>query len=545
MENLDIVTLGLSFSVDLESGELRASFQPAADVLAPDLLQLQAALQKSAFSNLDFIDTALADFVAQAQTTSAELSMLIGMRRDGEFQLEVADNLMTAHLTILRAQGGQAVTLSNILLALQQQGIIYGILLEQISTVVVAGECDRLLIANGQRMEPGTAGYFDNLLLKKEQQQLQADENAVVRYSDLSHLVLVKKGDPLLRRIPPLPSTDGINLKGQVVVAPMVPRIEFAELTPGAERDPNDQNLLVAACAGQPAITRNGALVNAILEVDNVCLKTGNIVFDGTIRVKGDIEAGMHVRVSGDVIVLGMVETAEIVAGGNVAIKGGMIGRANLKPGVHALPADAARIECGGSVQALFIENVRIKVGDSIVIDGHARNCELIARKQILVGKSGYKNSHLAGGTAQATQLIKVLNLGTSNGLKTLVQVGSDPDLVQEMAAKDGLLQRKMNELDQTLKLVAHFKQNPQKNVGGIGDKIETTRKQQAIDIFALIEEKKELAAKFELTQQALVEVAESLFEGVEIRIGKHVLKINDQRGACDIHLVDEHIVFD
>ena len=545
MENLDIVTLGLSFSLDLESGELRASFQPAADVVAPDLLQLQAALQKSAYSNLDFINTALAEFVAQAQTTSTELSMPIGMRRDGEFQLEVAENLMTAHLTILRAQGGQAVTLSNILLALQQQGIIYGILLEQISTAVMAGECDRLLIANGQRMEPGTAGYFDNLLLKKEQQLLQADENAVVRYSDLSHLVLVKKGDPLLRRISPLPSTDGINLKGQVVLAPMVPKIEFAEITPGAERDPSDQNLLVAACAGQPVITRNGAFVNAILEVENVCLKTGNISFDGTIRVKGDIEAGMHVKVSGDVIVLGMVETAEIVAGGNVAIKGGMIGRANLKSGVHALPVDAARIECGGSVQALFIENVRIKVGDSIVIDGHARNCELIARKQILVGKSGYKNSHLAGGTAQATQLIKVLNLGTSNGLKTIVQVGSDPDLMQEMAAKDGLLQRKMNELDQTLKLVAHFKQNPQKNVGGIGDKIETTRKQQAIDIFALIEVKKELAAKFELTQQAQVEVAESLFEGVEIRIGKHVLKINDQRGACHIHLVDEHIVFD
>lgn len=138
-----------------------------------------------------------------------------------------------------------------------------------------------------------------------------------------------------------------------------------------------------------------------------------------------------------------------------------------------------------------------------------------------------------------------MLNLGTGNGLKTIVQVGSDPDLVQEMAVHDGLLQRKMNELDQTLKLVAHFKQNPQKKVAGIGDKIELTRKQQASDIFALIEEKKELTAKFELTQQAQIEVAEFLFEGVEIHIGKHVLKIDDQRGASLIHLIGEHIVFD
>jgi uncharacterized protein (DUF342 family) len=545
MGNAKSVTQGLSFTLNQENGELLASFQPDTDVSAPDLPQLQAALQKSAYTNLHFIEGALADFVAQAKVTSTVLSMVLGTRIDAEFQLEVSDNLMTAHLTISRAHNGLAVQVSSILEALQQKGIVFGILLPQISAAVMAGECESVLIASGQRMEPGTAGYFENLLLKKEQQMLQADENAVVRYSDLSHLLLVQKGEPLLRRIPPIPSTDGINLKGQVVVAPMVPRIEFAEITPGAERDPNDANLLVAACAGQPVITRNGALVNAILEVDNVCLKTGNITFDGTIRVKGDVEAGMHVKVSGDVIVLGMVETAEIVAGGNVAIKGGVIGRANLKPGVNALPADAARIDCAGSVQALFIENVRIKAGDSILIDGHARNCELIARKHIIVGKPGSKNSHLAGGTAQATQLIKVLNLGTSNGLKTIVQVGSDPDLVQEMANKDAQLQRKMNELDQTIKLAAHFKQNPQKNVGGIGDKIETTRKQQAFDVFALIEEKKELTAKLELTQQAQIVVAESLFEGVEIRIGKHVLKINDQRGASVIHLVDEHIVFD
>lgn len=545
MDQSDSLTQGLSFSFNQENGELHAIFQPGSDVSAPDLAQLNASLQKNAYANLHLIDTALTDFLAKAQVASSELSMLIGMRRDAEFVLEVAENLMTAHLTILRSEGGQALEVSSILEALQQKGVTFGILHEPISTAVSVGECERLLIASGERMEPGTAGYFDNLLLKKEQQISQIDDNAVVRYSDLSHLVLVQKGDPLLRRIPPLPSKDGTNIKGQVVVAPMVPRVEFAEITPGAERDAKDPNLLIAAFAGQPVITRTGAVVNAMLEVDNVSLKTGNITFDGTIRVKGDIESGMHVKVSGDVIVLGMVETAEIVAGGNVAIKGGVIGKANLKPGVHALPSDAARIECGGSVQALFIENVRIKVSDSILVDAHARNCELIARNRIVIGKPGTKNSHLAGGITQATQQVKVLNLGTSNGLKTIVQVGSDPDLLQEMATKDALIQKKINELDQTLKLAAHFKQNPQKNVGGIGDKIELTRKQQAIDIFSLIEEKKELTAKFELTQQAQIEVLDSIYEGVEIRIGKHALKINDQRGAGVIHLVGEHIAFD
>ena len=119
-------------------------------------------------ADLHLIDTALADFIAQVQVTSTELSMLIGMRRDAEFTLDVAANLLTAHLTLLPAQGGKVLQVFNILEALKQKGNIFGILLAAISKVVLAGECDRILIASGQRVGTGTAGYFDNLLLKKE-----------------------------------------------------------------------------------------------------------------------------------------------------------------------------------------------------------------------------------------------------------------------------------------------------------------------------------------------------------------------------------------
>jgi uncharacterized protein (DUF342 family) len=544
MCNSTVVTQGLSFIFNQENGQLHALFQPGIGIVAPDMDSLRAALQNQTYSGVNLMDGALSDFLTRAQSTSTELSVLIGQASDAELQLVVSENLMTAHLTIFPAHGGKGVEMSTILELLRQQGIVFGIMQDQISAAVSAGQCQSKLIASGQRMEPGKPGSFENLILKREQETAQTDENAVLRYSDLSHILLVKKGDPLLRRIPPVPGKDGTDLKGQIVIAPMVPNIEFAEITPGAERHPNDPNLLIASCAGQPVITCNGALVNAVLEVENVCLKTGNITFDGSIKVKGNIEAGMHVKVSGDVIVLGMVETAEIIASGNVAVKGGVIGRASLKPGINALPADSARIECAGSLQAQFVENVRIKAGDSILIDAHARNCEIIARNQIVVGKPGSKNSHLAGGIAQATQLLKVVNLGTVNGLKTIVQVGSDPDLVQEMAEKSSQLQRKINDLDQTIKLVAHFKQNPQKNVGGLANKVEATRVQQALDVFALVEEKNELAAKLELTQLAQIEVADTIFDGVEIRIGKHVRRIMDQRGKCIIRLIDETIVF-
>jgi uncharacterized protein len=545
MDNLDASAQGLSLTLDQDSGELQVSYDPATGTGAPDLAALQQALREKGYASFHFYDQALANFITQARQAAAPVSLPLGKRYDAECRIVVADNLMAAYLTLIPAQGGQPLLLPDILDALQQQGIVFGILQPQIEAALAAGACEHLLIASGQPAQAGTAGYFENLLLAKEQKLAQVDENAVVRYSDLSHLLLVRQGDPLLRRVPPLPGTDGTNIKGQLVTAAPVPEIEFAEKNQGAMLSPDDPNLLVAACGGQPVITRNGALINSLLEVADIDLSTGNIEFEGTIRIKGDIKAGMRLKASGDVIVLGMVEAAEIVAGGNVAVRGGIIGRPNPKPGAHALPPDTARIECAGSLQALFIESAHIKAGDAIAIDAHARQCELFARNQIIVGKQGARNSHLAGGTAQATSLIKVLNLGTPNGIRTLVQVGSDPYLAQEIAAKEALYQRKLAELDQVQKLIAHFKQNPQKNVGGIGDKVEATRKQVASAIFMLVEEKAALVAKLELTQQARVDVAESLFEGVEIRIGKHVRQVNDRFGACCARLLDDSIVFE
>jgi uncharacterized protein (DUF342 family) len=544
METSDTPEQGFCFTLDPLNGELHAAYTPAADGRILDLPILQQALQENGYASFHFFDNALATFVARARVAQAPLSMPIGKRHDAEFKIAIAEDKMAAHLTLVRAQGGQALALPAVLEALQRQGIVFGLLQEQIEAALAAGECEHLLIAAGCPAQAGSAGYFENLLLEKEQHLLQADENAIVHYSDLSHLMLVRQGDPLLRLFPALPGTDGTNILGQVAPAAAMPELAFAEASQGAMLDPNDANLLVAACAGQPVITRNGAVVNALLEVADIDLATGNVEFDGTIRIKGDIKAGMRLKASGDVIVLGMIEAAEIVAGGNVAVKGGIIGRPNPQPGAHALPPDTARISCGGSLQALFVESARIKAGDSIVVEAYARQCELFARNQIIVGKPGARNSHLAGGTAQATLLIKALNLGTPNGLKTLVQVGSDPYLVQEIAAKDAQFQHQLAELDQVQKLIAHFKQNPQKNVGGIGEKIETTRKQVAAALFVAIEEKAELVAKLELTQQARIEVSESMFEGVEIRIGKHVRQINDRLGACSAHLAEESIVF-
>ena len=61
--------------------------------------------------------------------------------------------------------------------------------------------------------------------------------------------------------------------------------------------------------------------VNPVVEVDAVDLTTGNINFEGSLQVRGDISATMEVRVTGDVVVNGTMEAALVEAGGNVTVR--------------------------------------------------------------------------------------------------------------------------------------------------------------------------------------------------------------------------------
>lgn len=532
----------LSFFLAEETGELHARFDPAAGKPAPDLATVQQTLLDAGWGDLYLDEKALAAFVIHCRVAKAALDLIIGGRRDAEFSLSVADDLMAAWLTLIPAQGGEPLG-AAVSDAMLEQGIVHGILHHQLDAALATGKCEHLLIARGDPPFDGITGRFENLFEGKQIQAVEEDELAIIKYSDLSHLLLVHAGDQLMRRIPSIPGKSGLDIRQQVVLAKPIPELLFAENLQGAAPDPNDPDLLVATCAGQPVAVANGVYVNPVIEVPDVDLSTGNIAFEGTIRIAGDIKAGMRLSVSGDVIVNGTVEAAEIIAGGNVAVHGGIIGHADSRPGSHSLPANTARVRCEGAVQALFMENAHIEAGGAILVERSARQCELIARDEIVIGQGGSKVGQLIGGVAQAMNSVKVAVLGSSAGAKTLVQVGFDPYLDDEIVSKEHLLQHKLDELDQVIKLIVFLEKNPQKRVGGVGEKVEGTRRQLTAEIQVLTGEVSELREKLESVEHAFVEVGKTIHYGVEIHIGQHLWHPTDDMAGTTIRLEGEQIV--
>ena len=528
---------------------MHAGFDPTGGPAPPDFATIRRRLVADGYGEYFLDEQALADFVRCCGEAAQLVERVIGQRRDGEFQVTVTDDLMAAHLTLIPPQGGKSAG-PRVSDALRDAGIVYGIQQDALDAALAAGHCEHLLIAKGDPPQDGVATGFESVFAGQAETEAEAeaaiDEHAVIKLTDLSRLLLVHPHDPLMRRHPPVPGKSGINIRNEEVLPNPLDDEPFAAGLQGAAPDPQDPDLLVATLAGQPVVVGNGVKVNPVLDVANVDLETGNISFEGTLNVAGDIRSGMRVNVTGDVMVKGTVEAAAITSGGNVVVGGGIIGRTEGRAGAfQALPADTARIRCSGTLQALFAENAHLEAGDSILMGREASHCELMARKGIFIGKPGAKGGHLVGGTAQATERVECAVLGSAAGGKTRVKVGVDPYLDEVILGKRQLVKNKIADLDRVLLLQQYLKQNPHKDQGGIGEKTANTRLQLLGEIAALNGELDRLGAQQETVEQARVKVHKAIYFGSEIHFGRKVLQVQDDLGAATVRLQDGEIVID
>lgn len=535
---------GLSFTVNEETGELRAFYTPSEAVFPPTVLAVNEQLAAEGYGGCVIYSKALDTFIRFCSGAAQTVEEVIGQCIDGTFDLVVERDLMSAWLAMTPPQGGKS-RVEDVREAMQKQNIIHGIQTQALEDALASHSCKNVMIAQGDAPGDGTPAIFETLFDKEKEEDVEEDENAVVQLRDISLLKLVHPGDLLMRRHPPVPGKNGINVRGEVVLARGPAEVRFVENLLGAAVHPEDENLLVATAGGMTSVLACGVSVNPVLDVENVDMETGNIRFEGTLNVAGDIRSGMCIKVTGDVIVKGAVEAAEIIADGNVMVQGGVIGRSEGRPGVDALSVTTARIICGGTVQALFAESAHLDARDSIVIKRQANHCELRAGKTVFLGEGGPRGGYLMGGVIQATDLVECNALGSDTGIKTRVYVGLDPYLDEELTKKKQALQKKTNELDRVLQLQRHLQQNPQKDKDGLGAKIENTRLQLATDIEASNVELAALSEQLKTVDQARIVVHRALHFGTEVHVGHQVMQVGDDMGSAVVRLKEGEIVIE
>ena len=531
----------LSLTFDRVSGVLTANFIPRPGVALPNLATVKRTVNESGYDKLFIDDVAIKDFVAKSAIAKDAFEHKIGERRDGEFVLDISSDLMSAYLTVIPPQGGRAKAV-EVLNEIRTRGIKHGILHEKLRGALSAGQCIKLLIAQGDDPIQGTQARFESLLDEKQDELAEIDDDAIISYADMSHMLLIHIGDPVMRRIPTDIGLSGMNIKGEEVLPAPVTEVAFNQDCSGTEMHPDDPDLLIAAIAGQPALISNGVKINPVVEIEDIDLSTGNVDFPGTVKVKGDVKTGMRLSVTGDVFVQGTVEAADIQAGGNIFVSGGIIGHSEAQPGASA--AIAARLKAGGSIQALFAESALIEAGEAIMIAGNARLCEMRAGNEIIVGKTNPKLGQIIGGRAQATMMVKAIGLGSPAGNQTKIQVGLDPDLEEKLRLNELEFQKKLDELDRIIKELAHYKQNPDKLKDGQAEDVERRRKTVAQEVKDLVGAQAAMKEELIAADAACIVAIKTVYEGVEMRIGRQAWQVLSHLGGGTAQLQGGRIAF-
>jgi hypothetical protein len=253
----------------------------------------------------------------------------------------------------------------------------------------------------------------------------------------------------------------------------------------------------------------------------------------------------MSIRATGDIHVGGTVEAATLDAGGDIIVKGGIIGHGE----VHEHPdkkqkQGIARIRCDGSCSAHFIENASVETGDSILVANLVMQSELAAINQIMVGTPGTGTGRIIGGLTEATLLVQAASIGSASGVKTRVMVGTNPYLNDKLKRTTQHLETKATGMIETVKLLDFIKSHPERMPAGILSKAENTQMALMLDIETLQEEKEQLEFEIELSVDARVVVEKTVFGGVQVEIGGKIHLVDTQGSGGSFTLGEDGITF-
>lgn len=150
-----------------------------------------------------------------------------------------------------------------------------------------------------------------------------------------------------------------------------------------------------------PSLVGGKVFVSDVYEVPaDVDNSTGNIEYSGSVTVRGNVKGGFRISAKGDIVVEGIVEDAELYAGGQIIVK----------RGIHGMGKGV--LQAGGNVLCKFIENAKVISGG--YVDSEAiLHSQVDAYSDVIVdGKKGF----ITGGIIRAGNLVSAKTIGICDG---------------------------------------------------------------------------------------------------------------------------------
>lgn len=346
------------------------------------------------------------------------------MDEDSGLTIRISDDCMRAYLSITR-ETKRRFTPPGIIKLLKYHEITHGIIMQEIENFCEnAPKNIEVQVAQGSGSTPGCDGSYDYFFTRGLPEAPTIKEDGTVDYVCVKIADSVKAGQVLAVYHPSRSGENGFTVNGIPIrekAGQDLPPLKGMGFTYEEEtytyRAQYDGNVSYNEEAGSLNVWKNYTLNGDATRIN------GNVRYDGSILIRGDVRNMACIQVTGDIVVEGMVEGAELHAGQNIV----------LKKGVNA--AGKGLIEAKGRIMGNFFEAANLKAGESIE-GNYFLNCQ-IETDDLVIARGG--KSLIQGGNIVAAIGIEANHFRCNPASKTSLMVGRTPGLTkqkQELAAR-------------------------------------------------------------------------------------------------------------
>lgn len=465
----------------------------------------------------------MASYAAQEKEYLFGLNTEPGLELRESYTLNISQDKMSAFARFYPPSvHGERMTAEEFLRDLEIRGIKSGVLEDAIRHFMSTPQyCMDLKVAEGTPVRHGKDARIEYCFETDLSTKPTLNEDGSVDFFNLNTVSHCKKGDILARRFPEDPGDFGKNIFGERLSPREVKRenLRFGKNVILSE----DRQMLTADADGHVTLSDGVVSVSNVLEVENVDISTGNIDYDGSVKVNGNVFTNFSVKAKGNIEVAGVVEGAYLEAGGDIIIARGVNG---MVKGV---------LKAAGNIVSKFIENAKVTAGGYVSTESILHS-EVMSGSEIQVtGRRGF----ITGGRVCATNLIQVKTLGSPMGTDTIVEVGADPEIksqikqTQQQAAECKRIIESLKPvlLSTAQKLSQGVKFNPEqlKNIREMMDA--DKKKKQELD--ECTRKLQELQAALDASSNAKVEVNDRVYAGTRICIADVSMIVKDTVHYC------------
>lgn len=440
------------------------------------------------------------------------------------YVLDVAEDNMCAMVRFIPpTEVGKRLTFDDFLRDLRLRNIVYGIQMGELQEHFQSEGlyCTDIVLAKGKEPTPGVDAGIEYYFNTETHRRPMVQEDGSVDYFTLTTINQCKKGDALARIIPEVPGIDGSDIFGKRLKAKEPKRItlKFGQNIGLSD----DKRTIYTMVDGHVTLLEDKVFVSDVYVVKDVDVSTGNLDYQGSIQIDGNVTTNFEVKAGGNVIIDGLVEGAKIIAGGCITIGKGMNGAAG------------GMLKAGGDVMVKFLENARVVAG-GFVHSGAILHSRVSAGTEVIVeGKRGL----IVGGYVQAAKKIEAKSIGASMGATTILEVGVNPLIKTQYTRLQKNQADTMKTVQNAELILANFKEKLSK-----GAQFNESQLKYMKTVAGLVEEKsaelRELETRLdkmrrmmETQRQAEILVNNEMFPGTTIIIGDATKTIHTSYHYC------------